>query len=82
MLGRDWLQKIHLDWPRIGADLHYTQAAPPTIESAALQHVLNKHKAIFQDELDLVKGVMARIHIQPKLMQSPHSARQEQYLMP
>ena len=78
LLGRDWLQKIHLDWPHIG--LHYTQVAPPTIESAALQHVLNKHKAVFRDELGLVKGVWPGYTF--KQMHSLGSARQEQYLMP
>jgi len=57
LMGRDWLQKIRLDWHRLV--LYHLQTAPPT----TLQNVLQKHSATFQDELGLVKGVTAKIHV-------------------
>ena len=49
--------EIRLDWKQLG--LYRLQAAPPT----TLQSVLQKHTAVFRDELGLVKGVEARINI-------------------
>ena len=55
LLGRDWLQKIRLDWQA----LHHLRAAPPT----NLQTILDCHEAVFKDELGCVKGVTATIAI-------------------
>ena len=46
--------KLRLDWQRLG--LYHMQADPPTV----LQNVLQKHGAVFRDELGLVKGVTAK----------------------
>ena len=61
LLGRDWLIRVRLDWQRLG--LYHLQAAPPT----TLQQVLTKHKAVFRDELGLVDGITAKIHVDPSV---------------
>ena len=58
LLGRDWLQKIRLDWRA----LHHLRTSPPT----KLQTILDQHSEAFKDELGLVKGVTATIVIDPK----------------
>ena len=58
LLGRDWLQKIRLDWRA----LHHLRTSPPT----KLQTILDQHSDVFKDELGRVKGVTATIVIDPK----------------
>ena len=55
LLGRDWLNHINLDWPR----LNHVQA------TSACQQILDKHDSIFKDELGTVQGVTAKFHINP-----------------
>ena len=55
LFGRDWLQVIKLDWTKI----HQISGTPPTTS----QPLLEKHKAVFQDELGLIKGVSAKIYV-------------------
>ena len=55
LFGRDWLQVIKLDWTKI----HQISGTPPT----TLQPLLEKHKAVFQDELGLIKGVSAEKYV-------------------
>ena len=54
LMGRDWLKVFHLD----GSQLHRVSS-----DSGRLQRILDKHSAMFKDELGLVKGTLARIHI-------------------
>ena len=51
--GPDWLKVFLLDW-----SLHRVSS-----DSGELQKILDKHGAMFKDELGLVKGTLARIHI-------------------
>ena len=53
-MGRDWLTKIRLDWGR----LYNVQT-----ELTELQKVLDNHKAVFCDELGLVKDAIAKIQV-------------------
>ena len=55
LLGRDWLNHINLDWPR----LNHVQA------TSACQQILDKHDSIFKDGLGTVQGVTAKFHINP-----------------
>ena len=55
LLGRDWLQKLRLDW----ASLCRIQAAP----SKKLPKLLEQHAELFTDELGVVKGTTAKIHV-------------------
>ena len=55
LLGRDWLQKIRLDWQSLN------QIRP----AENLQHLLKRHAEIFSDELGLVAAAPAKIHVDP-----------------
>ena len=57
LIGRDWMMHIRLDWKKFVLDLNNLQPAPPT----ALQDILQKHTAVFQKELGLVRGTTAKI---------------------
>ena len=56
LLGRDWLLSIRLDWQ----GLHRLQPAPPT---ESLHVVLDKHLAVFTNELGRMKGVKATLYL-------------------
>ena len=58
VVGRDWLLKIRLDWQ----NLNRLQAAPPT----HLQVIIDRHAAMFKDELGLVKDAAAKMHVGDK----------------
>ena len=58
LLGRDWLQKIRLDW----AEVHSLNA---NAVSTQLEQVLTKHRGLFKDELGTIKGATAKLHIDP-----------------
>lgn len=57
LLGRDWLQKIRLDWQR----LHQIRSA----NVKTLQPLLKQHADVFRDELGLVEAAPAKIHVDP-----------------
>ena len=57
LLGRDWLQKIRLDWQRLN------QIQPA--DSKSLQDLLESHADVFKDELGLVEAAPAKIHVEP-----------------
>ena len=60
LLGRDWLQKIRLDWQRLNQ-----------IRTAeTMQHLLERHADVFKDELGLVEAAPAKIHVDPSAQ--PH----------
>ena len=53
LLGRNWLQKIRLDWQEI----HQLQQIP------ALQETLKRYAEVFENELGEIKGREARIDV-------------------
>jgi hypothetical protein len=55
LLGRDWLARLRVDW----------QSMFNTKEVISLETILEKHKALFQDELGTVRGTKAKLHIDP-----------------
>ena len=59
LIGWDWMMHIRLDWKKFALDLNNLQPAPPT----ALQDILQKHAAFFREELGLVRGTTAKIHM-------------------
>ena len=65
LLGRDWLQHIHLDW----ASMAYNTVA----SSSALSILLNRYQDLFRDELSTTKGVTAQLKL--KSDTSPKSFR-------
>ena len=52
LLGREWLHSIQLNWPLMHLE---TQQG--------LQDVLNRHTAVFSDELGQLKGIKARVQL-------------------
>ena len=57
LLGRDWLEKLTLDWQQVHR-LH-------TTGTLSLNDVLSSHPDVFKDELGEVKGVEAKITVDP-----------------
>ena len=55
LLGRDWLQTLRLEW----ASICRIQAPP----SETLSKLLEQHAGLFKDELGMVKGTTAKIHV-------------------
>ena len=57
LLGRDWLEKVKLDWGSL--DLYNVRESTPS----KLQEVLQQHKQVFRDELGKVTTTIAKIHV-------------------
>ena len=72
LLGRDWLSKIRLNW----AELYHTQQ--PTI---TLQDLLDKHKTVFSSTLGMVRGVTAKLHVDPQARPKFYRPRSLPYAM-
>ncbi len=53
LLGRNWLNKIRLDWQNIGR----------LDDRLTLQRILQKYSDVFRDELGAIKGVTAKIEV-------------------
>ena len=53
MLGIDWLEKLKIDWTQVYQLRSNDQ----------LQTVLDQHKEVFQDQLDCIEGVKAKLHV-------------------
>ena len=55
LLGRNWLRSLQLDWQQI----HRL--------NEQLDEVLKRHSAVFRDELGILKGFKAKIHVDPSV---------------
>ena len=71
LLGRDWLQHIRLDWKA----LH--QVGTPL----TLADFLDRHKALFRNELGTVKGTSAKLHVDPQTKPRFYKPRPVPYAM-
>ena len=56
LLGRDWLEVIQLDWPRI----HQLQQG-----SEKWQSIVDRHSDVFKDELGHIKGHKVKLQLKP-----------------
>ena len=54
LLGRDWLGQLKLDWQEL-----YQVNQP----EHSLQAILDKHKALFKDEIGEAVGITAKLHV-------------------
>ena len=54
LLGRDWLGRLRLDWGAI-CKLHAM--------SATLESLLAEHADLFRNELGMIRGVIAKLHV-------------------
>jgi len=66
---RDWLSKIRLNW----AELHHT--------TLTLQDILDKHQTVFSSTLGMVRGVTAKVHVDPQARPKFHRPRSVPHAM-
>ena len=70
LLGRNWLERVTLDWQEVRH-----------LSSGALQAVLDKHEAVFREELGTMKNFEAKIFVDPKATPRFCKARSIPYAM-
>ena len=62
LFGRDWLQKIQLNWKNIKC-LHSVSAGIQSNEN--LDNVLKRYPSVFQDGIGSVNNIKATLHLKP-----------------
>ena len=72
LLGRDWLAELRLDW----REVRVIQAS-----SQRLKALLDRHANVFRDELGTLRGVKAKIHIEPGAQPRYYRPRNVPYAM-
>lgn len=60
LCGRNWLQKLILDWKEIK---HVSEMHEPK----SIEEVLKLHSEVFKDELGTLRGIKARILVNPEV---------------
>ena len=73
LMGRDWLRVLKLDWPTLFTLNH--------LSSLSLQAVLDRHTAVFKEELGTVKGLEVKLHLKPDATPRFHRSRSVPYSM-
>ena len=58
LLGRDWLQKIKLDW-KVIKETHYVHTEKPT----NISEILEKYKGVFSDDVRTVNRITAKLSL-------------------
>ena len=61
LIGRDWLKVIRINWSQI-----FKVEAKQQVANHGLQLVLEEHKEVFQEELETLNGVEAKIYVDEK----------------
>ena len=74
LLGRDWLQVIRLDWSQI---LHTSSPEP----HLSLENISAKYADVFTEGLGTLKGVKAKIYVDPEAQPKYVKARSVPYLL-
>ena len=57
LLGRNWLEHIHLNWREIKAVSNHPRGS--------LQYLLEKYAEVFSDELGTIKSRTAKLNVKP-----------------
>lgn len=65
LLGMDWLTVLEIDVSSCVQAVHSVRS------SLSFQPVLDKHSALFSDELTLVKGVTVKLHVDKSVFLKP-----------
>ena len=65
LIGRNWLTTLRLDWQRIFS----------IRTGRTLQSILDKYPDVFKDDLGTIKGVKAKIYVDPEATPLYHKAR-------
>ncbi|PIK36370.1 hypothetical protein BSL78_26804 [Apostichopus japonicus] len=72
LLGRDWLQKIRLDWNSFYVN---------NVTRERLTDLLNAHSELFKEGLGLLKGTTAKIYVNSQVNPKFHEPRSVPYAM-
>ena len=72
LLGRNWLEEIKLNWPRI---------KQLTSHDKRLGEILQKHAQLFGKDLGTLQGTKAKIHVDPTATPIFHKARPVPYAL-
>ena len=70
LFGRDWLEHLILDWPK----LHALHSLKPSC-----QDILDRHASVFEDKLGCLQDTAVKIHVDQQAQ--PKFLRPAQYLM-
>jgi len=70
-LGRDWLQEIKLNWPQ----LNHVE------DHSDLHEILQEYSEVFKEELGTMKGITAKIYIDPAAQPKYCKARPVPYAL-
>ena len=73
LIGRDWLQHLKLDWPRL---LQVQSTSPPNHHE-----VLDRHPDVFKEEMGCIKGISANFHIHSDTNKKFYKARPVPYAL-
>ena len=68
LLGRNWLEKIKLNWPII---------KQLSSHNKRLEEILQKHAQLFEEGLGTLQGTKAKIHVDPTATPIFHKACSE-----
>ena len=71
LMGRDWLQKIQLNWHAI---CQVVKDKPQMLED-----VLQKHAVVFSEKMGVAKNIVAKIHVDPEATPKFYRARSVPY---
>ena len=72
LLGRNWLEKIKLNWPII---------KQLSSHNKRLEEILQKHAQLFEEGLGTLQGTKAKIHVDPTATPILHKARSVPYAL-
>ncbi|CAB3999347.1 uncharacterized protein K02A2.6-like [Paramuricea clavata] len=70
LCGRNWLESIHLDWSSIRR-----------LGNVNLEDVLKRYDHLFNEELGMLHGIKAKIHLKPMTEPTFYQARSVPYSM-
>jgi len=74
LLGRDWLQQLKLNWQNVE---HVQQVT----DYSRLHSMLNKYSSVFKKELGTMKGIKAKIYVNPEAQPKYCKARAVPYAL-
>ena len=72
LLGRNWLEKIKLNWPIIKQRSSHNKW---------LEEILQKHAQLLEEGLGTLQGTKAKIHVEPTATPIFHEARPVPYAL-
>ena len=77
LFGRDWLEKITLDWKAINSLAN----TPPGNSSIRYQEILDKYSDVFEEDIGLLKTTKAKLDLKENIQPKFCKARQVPYAL-